>query len=939
MVRFPARPRRRSSSLLPLTVLLAAFITTVPVFPAWAAKPPAESAWPQEFKVDGSRLVFYQPQWDALEQDVLSGRSAIAITTPGKTTPVFGAAWLEAEVDVDREKGTVEAHKVRIMKVHLPDSTPGEEGRLLEQARKIAKDIEIETGLETLTRSLEMTRDERTLAENLNMNPPRILFEKTPTTLVVLDGDPKTVKVKDMDLERVVNTPAFMVRDTDNKKLYLQTAGSWYESKSVKGPWKTIDSPPGDVRKLYQSGTETANAQGSQGNGEAKNAESKPAPKGPPPAVIVATEPTELIVTDGEPKFNPIAGGDLLYLSNTANDVMLDVASQKYYVLLSGRWYRTVDMTTGPWEYVRADDLPDAFMKIPAGSSKGDVLASVAGTPQAEEAVEDAQVPQTAEVRRDEAHLTVEYDGSPQFRKIPSTEVEYAVNTTTQVLRINGKYYAVDQGVWFVSESPDGPWALSDEVPEEVQEIPPDSPAYNTKYVYVYDSNPEVVYYGYLPGYLGSYPYHGTVVWGTGWYYPGWYGTYYYPYPWTWGFSAHYSYGWGWSFGFGFGYGWGGYPYPYYASYYPYYWGYPAYAWGYPGWWGPYGHCYSPYYGAAGVPYAGRYARAAVTPGIPATRLPQGTNVNLYRTPRNASRIAGTRDKFAQRGVSPRRGLAAAPAGAQVAARPGNPRPTGTAQQMGNNARQVPSNRGVGRPANPARPSTGTPPAGGSGSVQGQQAGRGNAARGNPRAARPGQPARPAPAPSNGVNQQSQPPQSGRPQQPGRQQQGRPPARPAAPGQTRPSQPAPTQARPSQPGQRPPQAGRPTTPSRPSQPSAQGQSARPSGGPSRPTNPQAGRIYGRPNGQPSAPSQPSRPSMSYGPSVGSRGGNPGYSRPSMPGGGGWSGRSMVPSAPRSYSGGGMSRGMGGGGYRSGMGGGAPRGGGGGPRGGGGHRGR
>src|SRR4029079_12761030 len=121
--------------------------------------------------------------------------------------------------------------------------------------------------------------------ENLNMNPPRIIFEKTPSVLVVLDGGPKTVKVKDEDLERVVNTPAFMVRDTDNKKLYLQSANNWYEAKSVKGPWRVIDSPPGDVRKLYQSGAETAKASAQQadqpkpGEGQTK--------EGPPPQVIV----------------------------------------------------------------------------------------------------------------------------------------------------------------------------------------------------------------------------------------------------------------------------------------------------------------------------------------------------------------------------------------------------------------------------------------------------------------------------------------------------------------------------------------------------------------------------------------------------------------------------------------------------------------------------
>jgi len=878
-------------------VLAAALCAAVPMAgtTTWAAKPPEESAWPQEFKVDGTKLVFYQPQWDALEQDVLSGRSALAVTQSGRTTPIFGAAWIEAEVTVDREKGTVEADKVRIMKVHLPDSTPGEEGRLLDQARKVAKDLEVKTGLETLTRGLEATRDERTQAENLNMNPPRILFEKTPSVLVVLDGGPKTVKVKDEDLERVVNTPAFMVRDTDNNKLYLQSANNWYEAKSVKGPWRPIDSPPGDVRKLYQSGADAAKASAQQGD-QAK-ADQAQAKEGPPPQVIVATEPAELIVTEGEPKFAPIAGGDLLYLSNTASDVLMDVGSQKYYVLLSGRWYRTADMQTGPWEYVRADNLPDAFAKIPPGSAKGSVLASISGTPQAEEAVEDAAVPQTAAVRRDEAQLTVEYDGSPQFKKIPKTDIEYAVNTTTQVLLINGKYYAVDQGVWFESDAPDGPWVLSDEVPQEVQEIPPDSPAYNTKYVYVYDSNPDVVYYGYLPGYVGSYPYHGTVVWGTGYYYPGWWGSAYYPYPWTWGFSAHYSYGWGWSFGFGLGWGWG---YPYYASY-PYYWGYPAYAWGYPGWWGPYGHCYSPY----GAPYYGAYARGAVAvAGVPATRLPRGTNVNLYRTPRNAARTAQTHDKFAQRGVSPHRGLTAAPAGSQVTSAPGNrngARPGTATGQPTSSTRQVPRNGGVGRPANPARPSTGTAPGGAT--VQGQGAqGQGRQGQGQGHQA-----------------QQGRQPQA-RPSQPGAQQQARPPQQGG--NQT---------ARPSSPGQQGRPTGRPVP--RPSQPTGQVPSAQPAPsartyGPSRPTTPRPGRVYTRPGGQPSAPSQPSRPSQSMrGPSMGYGGGMPGYGRPSMPGGGGFGGRSMVPSAPR---GGGFS-----GGGRM-MGGGGPRGGGGGSRGGGGH---
>jgi hypothetical protein len=68
-------------------------------------------------------------------------------------------------------------------------------------------------------------------------------------------------------------------------------------------------------------------------------------------------------------------------------------------------------------------------------------------------------------------------------------------------------------------------------------------------YVKVYDVTPEVVYVGYTPSYYGSYYYHGTVVYGTGWYYRPWYGPYYYPrYP-TWGFHVSYNPYTGWGIG------------------------------------------------------------------------------------------------------------------------------------------------------------------------------------------------------------------------------------------------------------------------------------------------------------------------------------------------------------------------------------------------------
>ena len=117
--------------------------------------------------------------------------------------------------------------------------------------------------------------------------------------------------------------------------------------------------------------------------------------------------------------------------------------------------------------------------------------------------------------------------------------------------------------------------------------------------IYIYDSTPTVVYIGYYPGYVGSYVYGPTIVYGTGWYYHPWYGAHYYPRPVTWGFGVHYNPYAGWSFSFGIrfggphlwmGYGW----HPYYRHGY----------WGARGYRGGYRHGYR--HGYRSGYYAGR---------------------------------------------------------------------------------------------------------------------------------------------------------------------------------------------------------------------------------------------------------------------------------------------------------------------------------------------
>jgi hypothetical protein len=621
---------------LPAAILLVALGTPL-------VRAAGDPGWPREIQASSARILMYQPQLEALEKDQLTGRAAVSVKTAKMSEPVFGTVWLSSRVEIDRDKRSVGIFDVKVPKVRFPNATPEQEQALTTVLEREIPKWDLTLSLDRLIAALEVAQREQATTEKFNETPPRVLRATEPTLLVTLDGEPKQIPVPDSGIQRVVNTPFFIVYDRATGRYFLAAGNFWYAAREAAGPWESIPKAPQAVEDFYKREQKSP----PETEGEA------PAPKpaaqknAPPPKVIVTTVPSELILSDGEPKYASVAGTGLLYMSNTENRVLMDTATQRYYLLLSGRWFAGSSLD-GPWEFVRPDALPEEFKKIPENSAVGDVLSHVAGTEQAEEALMDALVPQTNAVKRSEARTEVVYDGEPRFKAIPDTGVEYAVNTSSQVLKIGGKYYACDQAIWFVGDSPRGPWAVADSVPAEVQQIPPDSPVYNTKYVYVYDSTPDVVYVGYLPGYVGCYPYYGAVVYGTGYPYSAWVGSVYYPMPVTYGFHAAYNPYYGWGFGFGVGFMVGN------VNISIGMWGTPY------GWWGPayyppmhavYGG-YGGYYGG-GPGYAGNPGNPN-RPGKPGAGQPRptpyaGASNNLYNRPENRGRnAASTSDRGAR---------------------------------------------------------------------------------------------------------------------------------------------------------------------------------------------------------------------------------------------------------------------------------------------------
>jgi len=502
--------------------------------------PSTDGGWPREIDTDSIHLVIYQPQVDSWKDNRIEARSAVIVTRNGDPKQIFGTVSIHARTEIDKETRLVAFEDLTVKDARFP-SDSSLEPSLLKALRQSVPAWPRTVSLDRLMADLAFAQAEnKAESTGLKNDPPEIIFSKVPAVLVLLDGEPVFHPVEGTHYSRIVNTPALLLFDHADEQFYLD-GGRWWMTAPVIGSWTAAEHPPVDLEQVKQQLTKD----------EEKDPASQPAsaPAGNPPAVYVRTLPAELLITDGEPRYAPIPNTSLLYVTNSDNDIFMDTRTQQYYALLAGRWFCSKSLQ-GSWEWVPGEQVPRDFTRIPPGDPKAHVLASIPGTEQAREAVIANQIPQTAAVRRSEAKLEAHYNGDPEFRAISGTSMQYAVNTSSEVIRVDGRYYAVQHAIWFVADSPLGPWAVADMIPAEIYTIPPSCPLYHLRYVYVYGATPDLVYMGYTPGYMGAFVFDGAVVFGTGWWYPGILcGDFWCGWPWTWGLGFEFSYwgsGWFW---------------------------------------------------------------------------------------------------------------------------------------------------------------------------------------------------------------------------------------------------------------------------------------------------------------------------------------------------------------------------------------------------------
>ena len=501
---------------------------------------PKGLGWPRAFKTDsGATITLYQPQINAWKDFTdLDALIAAEYKQSDDAKPIYGVIGVTGKTDADSASGQVVVSDIKMTEINFSVLNRKELADLALEVGKLMPVGTITVSEDKLTASLA---DYERLGnvEGLKADPPPIFVSKAPAVLLQTDGKAVFAPVKGVEgLSFAVNTNWDLFKVDADSAYYLRNDKAWLQSKDLASGWQPAASLPDIFGKLPDDDNWK----------DAKAAIPPQADKAVVPDVIYSDKPSELLVFDGEPKLEQVPGTGLEIATNSESDVFYRDADSNWYILVSGRWFASSSLN-GPWTFA-TPKLPEDFQNIPQDAAYYTVRSSVPGTSENAEARLKASIPEKARVALDgSVKVDVTYSGDPKFEKIDGTSLTYAVNTNETVIKVGDKYFVVKDGIWFVGDTPTGPFSVAKAVPDEIYKIPPSSPVYNATYVRIYETEPDAVWFGYTMGYLGAYLAWDTFVYGTGWYYDdywdyGWAGGGYWPYyprPVTYGVGAFYN--------------------------------------------------------------------------------------------------------------------------------------------------------------------------------------------------------------------------------------------------------------------------------------------------------------------------------------------------------------------------------------------------------------
>jgi hypothetical protein len=469
--------------------------------------------------------------WD--DQKHMVALAAVSYVPKGDEKPALGTIKIEADTSVSLEQRLVKFATLKITETNFQTLTKDQTREIAAEIEKTIPQEDRVIGLDRVLAQMDKSAIIPKNVEGLNSDPPKIFASQKPAILLGCDGFPIWNPIEGTELKFAINTNWDLFLHEATGMYYLRNDTSWLMATTIRGPWTEPNKLPESFMKLPDNE-----------NWKAVKAQIPLKHVAQVPTVYFNEAPAELILIDGAPKYVPVPGTQLLWVSNTDSDLFRLGPGGPIFYLVAGRWFSAPNLN-GPWTFA-TPTLPEDFKKISLEHPRSRVLASVPGTQQAAEAVVLAQVPQIARVNKKEIKAPeVVFQGEARYEPIQGTQLQRAVNTDKQIIKSGETYYMCFQGIWFMANSVKGPWTLATSVPPEIYQIPPNSPAYDVTYVTIEqddNTNDDWATYAAVGGYTGMMIGWGCAVWGTGWYYPPYYyGGIYYPYWRTYGYGSWYN--------------------------------------------------------------------------------------------------------------------------------------------------------------------------------------------------------------------------------------------------------------------------------------------------------------------------------------------------------------------------------------------------------------
>jgi hypothetical protein len=193
---------------------------------------------------------------------------------------------------------------------------------------------------------------------------PMVFYSTVPAVVILFDGQPVYSAIQGTQLVYATNTRSYLFVYTPTNQYYYLTAGRWFTSSSLQGPW-TFATPnlPPDFAHIPPDSPPSQVLPSVPGTEEAKD------------AVMMAQVPTSITVNpaaaaaqasvnySGAPQFAPIPGTSLTYATNTPQKVIQ--VGDLYYLCLQGIWFLSTS-PQGPWQ--TAQSVPQVIYTIPPSS-------------------------------------------------------------------------------------------------------------------------------------------------------------------------------------------------------------------------------------------------------------------------------------------------------------------------------------------------------------------------------------------------------------------------------------------------------------------------------------------------------------------------------------------------------------------------------------------